>query len=213
MTLCSPSHTVYPQTAETAGANALFKPRSVTDRHSTCGKDGFCYSPANTPLPLYNWSIFPQSPSPLFFYRTTATEKPPLKENHNDNFQKHYQRPSIPIHARSDNYSSTLLTLSHSPFRVSFHSVTLLSPPLTASTFPLRLQLTRQTTVSRGIILRAHDGPFSYVQIITLLSWDADAMYDFWRMLGAHATSRTQSVWPSSVCSSTYVADSALLSC
>lgn len=80
--------------------------------------------------------------------------------------------PSISI------YSSTLLTRSHSPFNVSFHNVTLLSPPLTASTFPLRLQLTRHTTVSRGMTLRAHGdcASWSRVQMMTLLSCDADAM-------------------------------------
>jgi hypothetical protein len=38
-----------------------------------------------------------------------------------------------------------------------------------------------------------------HVQMRTVLSWLADAMYDFCRMVGAQATSRTQSVWPVSV--------------
>jgi hypothetical protein len=42
-----------------------------------------------------------------------------------------------------------LLTFSHLPLSLSFHSVTLLSPVLTARTLPLRLQLTRQATASK----------------------------------------------------------------
>lgn len=45
-------------------------------------------------------------------------------------------------------YSSMVLTQSHPPFKLSFHKLTLLSPPLTANTFPLKLQLTLQTTAS-----------------------------------------------------------------
>ena len=154
-------------------------------------------------------------------------------------------------------HSSIDLTHSHSPFRFSFHSETLLSPPLTASTFPLRLQLTRHSTASNCSTVLCHfspaapprspsslppapaplpSGPASpvapdlcaesvllllvllfvlffvvpvgacdedaddvgvaQVQIRTVLSWLADAMYDFCSTVGAHATSRTQSVWP-----------------
>jgi hypothetical protein len=45
-------------------------------------------------------------------------------------------------------YSSIVFTHSHSPLKFSFQSVTLLSPALTANTFPLKLQLTLQTTTS-----------------------------------------------------------------
>jgi hypothetical protein len=37
--------------------------------------------------------------------------------------------------------------------------------------------------------------------MMTVLSWDAEAMYDLERTVGDHATSRTQSVWPpGSIC-------------
>lgn len=103
-------------------------------------------------------------------------------------------------------HSSIVLTQSHSPRRFSFHSETLLSPPDTASTLPLKLQLTRQTTSSNGsTVLDVHDafaavgseeGDEDDVQIRTVLSCDADAMYDFCSRVGAQATSRTQSVCP-----------------
>lgn len=52
------------------------------------------------------------------------------------------------LSAQCELYSSIVLTQSHPPLRLSFHKLTLLSPPLTARTLPLRLQLTRQTTAS-----------------------------------------------------------------
>ena len=78
-------------------------------------------------------------------------------------------------------YSVTSRTQSHPPFNVSFHSVTLLSPPLTAKTFPLILQLTLQQTLSNSSVLaRVHEPsppPVPVlVQILTVLSCDADAM-------------------------------------
>lgn len=115
------------------------------------------------------------------------------------------------------------LTHSQTPFKFSFQSVTFPSPQLTASRFPARLHDTLQTTsgnlpVGAGapegetIVLDGSSAAFtqgdegvSFVQINTVLSWDAVAMYDRGKpMLGAQATSRTQSVCPSSVSSSTH---------
>ena len=95
-------------------------------------------------------------------------------------------------------YSSIHLTQSHSPLRFSFHKLTLLSPPLTANTLPLKLQLTLHKTASKFKTVGFHSlgCAGSLVHILTVLSCAADAMYDFWRMVGAQATSRTQSVWP-----------------
>jgi hypothetical protein len=45
-------------------------------------------------------------------------------------------------------YSSIVLTQSHPPLSLSFHKLTRLSPVLTASTLPLRLQLTRHAAAS-----------------------------------------------------------------
>lgn len=45
-------------------------------------------------------------------------------------------------------YSSIVLTQSHPPLSLSFHRLTRLSPVLTASTLPLRLQLTRHAAAS-----------------------------------------------------------------
>lgn len=45
-------------------------------------------------------------------------------------------------------YSSIVLTHSHPPLSLSFHRLTRLSPVLTASTLPLRLQLTRHAAAS-----------------------------------------------------------------
>lgn len=45
-------------------------------------------------------------------------------------------------------YSSRVFTHSQPPLSLSFHRLTRLSPVLTASTFPLKLQLTRQATAS-----------------------------------------------------------------
>ena len=46
---------------------------------------------------------------------------------------------------------------------------------------------------------------WSEVQIRTVLSCDADAIYDLDSKVGAHATSRTQSLWPERVVVRTYV--------
>src|SRR5690625_4043627 len=94
-------------------------------------------------------------------------------------------------------HSSMDLTHSHSPRRFSFHSVTLLSAPLTARTLPLRDQLTRQTAASKLRTLQSHwpAEAASEVQMRTVLSWEAEAMYDFCRTVGDQATSRTQSAW------------------
>jgi hypothetical protein len=75
-------------------------------------------------------------------------------------------------------YSSIVLTQSHSPFKFSFHKVTLLSPPETARTLPLKLQLTRHTTASKvGSSLQAHSSVFvCEVHIRTVLSCDAEAI-------------------------------------
>lgn len=75
-------------------------------------------------------------------------------------------------------YSSMLLTISHSSFKFSFHKLTLLSPPLTARTFPLKLQLTLHKTASKFRIVLFHSEGCagSDVQMRTVLSCDADAM-------------------------------------
>jgi hypothetical protein len=85
--------------------------------------------------------------------------------------------------------------------------LTLLSPPLTASTLPLKLQLTRHITASNSNVTLVHSFGCagSVVQMRTVLSCDADAMYDLESKVGAHATSRTQSVWPERVVVRVYV--------
>ena len=62
----------------------------------------------------------------------------------------HVRGPHLPT------YSSIVFTHSHLPLRFSFHSVTLLSPALTANTFPLKLQLTLHSTTSKLITLLFH---------------------------------------------------------
>lgn len=53
--------------------------------------------------------------------------------------------------------SSIVFTFSHPPLSLSFHRETLLSPVLTARTFPLRLQLTRHATSSKiGSVVAVH---------------------------------------------------------
>lgn len=91
-----------------------------------------------------------------------------------------------------------VFTFSHSPRRFSFHKLTLLSPPLTAKTFPLKLQLTLHRTTSKFKTLLFHcpGCAGSEVQMRTVLSCDAEAIYDFCKTVGDHATSRTQSVCP-----------------
>lgn len=112
-------------------------------------------------------------------------------------------------------YSSMVLTHSHPPLSFSFHRLTLLSPVLTASTLPLRLQLTRHAVASTLSTVDFHSpGPCQYdvrvlwlrhlrrsdeVQMRTVLSWLADAMYDLDKTVGDQATSRTQSVCPGRV--------------
>lgn len=110
-------------------------------------------------------------------------------------------------------YSSIFFTQSHSPFKFSFHKLTLLSPPLTASTLPLKLQLTRHSAASNSNVMLFHSFgcAWSEVQIRTVLSCDADAIYDLDRKVGAHATSRTQSVWPERVVVVVYVLSVGLL--
>ena len=75
-------------------------------------------------------------------------------------------------------YSSIVFTQSHSPFRFSFHKVTLLSPPETANTFPLRLQLTRHITASKlsVILFQSLGREGSVVHIRTVLSCEAEAI-------------------------------------
>lgn len=109
-------------------------------------------------------------------------------------------------------YSSTSFTFSHCPFKFSFHRLTLLSPPLTARILPLKLQLTRHNTASNSSVVLVHCVGLlgSVVQMRTVLSCEAEAMYDLDKMLGDHATSRTQSVWPSSVSTRLYVLASGL---
>ena len=73
---------------------------------------------------------------------------------------------------------------------------------LTANTFPLRLQLARHATASRFRVVDCHSPAASGavdVQIRTVLSWEAEAMYDLERMVGDQETSRTQSAWPERV--------------
>jgi hypothetical protein len=110
---------------------------------------------------------------------------------------------------RRSGYSSIVLTHSHPPLNLSFHKLTLLSPVLTARALPLRLQLTRHATASTFSSVRFHSPTICQyyvlfifcvnvrrsedVQMITVLSWDAEAMYDLERTVGDHATSRTQS--------------------
>jgi hypothetical protein len=98
------------------------------------------------------------------------------------------------------NHSSIVLIVSHLPARSSFHSVTLLSAWLTASTLPLKLHEHLHTTASNSSVVLFHSFVFgSEVHMRTLLSCDADAIYDLRSTEGDQATSRTQSVWPSSV--------------
>lgn len=107
------------------------------------------------------------------------------------------KRPNIKILAVLPIYEdSSTLACSHSPFRFSFHTVTLLSPPDIASAFPLKDQLTLQTTLSNCSTFFAHttweDSAFARVvevQIMAVLSWEAEAMYALGRIDGAQATS------------------------
>jgi len=99
-------------------------------------------------------------------------------------------------------YSSMVLMQSQPPFRLSFQRETLLSPPLTAKTLPLKLQLTLQTAASNfnsvlvQLVAFAGSAPAPQVQMRTVRSWDAEAMYDLDKGVGDQATSLTQSEWP-----------------
>ena len=77
-------------------------------------------------------------------------------------------------------HSVTSLTNSHSAFKFSFHSDTLLSPPDTARILPEGDQLTLHSTESKGkTLLNCQDAGSAglvLVQILTVLSWLADAM-------------------------------------
>ena len=112
-------------------------------------------------------------------------------------------------------YSSIVLTHSHPPLSFSLHKLTLLSPVLMARTLPLKLQLTRHATASTfktvdfhspaSISALCHNRTSSNlrrsedVQMRTVLSWLAEAMYDLDKTVGDQATSRTQSVCPGSI--------------
>lgn len=111
-------------------------------------------------------------------------------------------------------HSSIVLIFSQPPVSFSFHRLTLLSPVLTARTLPLRLQLARQATASKFrvvccqspeedslampiyVMIKGQALPsegFVLVQILTVLSCEAEAMYALDSTVGDHATSRTQS--------------------
>mmetsp|Transcript_35861 Transcript_35861/g.60710 ORF Transcript_35861/g.60710 Transcript_35861/m.60710 type:complete len:326 (+) Transcript_35861:55-1032(+) len=97
--------------------------------------------------------------------------------------------------------SVTWLTFSHFPERLCFHSVTLWSPQETARRFPVTLQLTRHTGALKGVSVNletSHAPPSSRrVQIKTVWSSEQEAtMLAGVEVLGAHATSRTQSSCP-----------------
>ena len=105
--------------------------------------------------------------------------------------------------AQDLSYSVISLTHSHTPFKFSFHNVTFPSLPDTASTLPLKLQLTLHNTASpksRNVVANTQlftSFGFVLVHIFTLLSCDALAMYVFESSVGDQATSLTQSLWPS----------------
>lgn len=81
------------------------------------------------------------------FYQTCAAEYLILQRHCSLRLLFPPQAPnSCPVLCR--NYSSMFLTFSHPPLSLSFHRLTRLSPVLTASTFPLKLQLTRHATAS-----------------------------------------------------------------
>lgn len=87
----------------------------------------------------------------------------------------HFQTPySIML----SHHSSIHLTHSHSPLKFSFHNDTLLSPPDTARTFPLKLQLTLHSTASKSstVLFHSFGCAGSDVQIRTVLSCEAEAM-------------------------------------
>ena len=101
----------------------------------------------------------------------------------------------------------TSLMHTHWPSTVSFHRLTLLSPPETAKMFPVTDQETCQTTSSKVCKTRWFqelEVP-SLVQRITRRSWEQLAITVRDKPIdGAQAASRTQSEWPSSLASSTH---------
>ncbi len=101
----------------------------------------------------------------------------------------------------------TSLMQTHCPSTVSFHKLTLLSPPDTAKMLPVTDHETCQTTSSKVWSTRWFqllETP-SLVQRMTLRSWEQLAMTVRGSpMEGAQAASRTQSEWPSSLASSTH---------
>ena len=79
--------------------------------------------------------------------------------------------PTLDIHTLSIlPYSSIVFTHSHPPLSFSFHRLTLLSPVLTANTFPLKLQLTLHATASTFNTVLFHYRKYADVQILTVLS-------------------------------------------
>lgn len=110
-------------------------------------------------------------------------------------------------------YSSIVFMHSHPPFNFSLNSLTLLSPVLTAKTLPLRLQLALHATASKLSVVDCQSPAASGavdVQIRTVLSCEAEAIYDLERTVGDHETSRTQSAWPERVVMRLYVWPSVL---
>ena len=101
----------------------------------------------------------------------------------------------------------TSLIQTHWPSTVSFHKLTLLSPPETARIFPVTDQETCQTTSSKVCRTRWFqllETP-SLVHRMTRRSWEQLAITVRESPIdGAHAASRTQSEWPSSLASSTH---------
>ena len=101
----------------------------------------------------------------------------------------------------------TSLMHTHWPSTVSFHRLTLLSPPETAKMLPVTDQETCQTTSSKVCKTRWFqelEVP-SLVQRMTRRSWEQLAITVRDKPIdGAQAASRTQSEWPSSLASSTH---------
>lgn len=95
---------------------------------------------------------------------------------------------------------------THCPSLFSLHKLTLLSPPDTAKIFPVRDQLTLQTTSSKVCkIVGVQVTLSSLVQITTRLSWEHEAIIERGKPIeGAHETSRIQSVCISSLLSSVH---------
>lgn len=96
-------------------------------------------------------------------------------------------------------FSVSWLTQLHRPSLFSFHKLILLSPPDTPRMLPVSDQLTFQTTSSKvWRIVGVQVVMSSVFQIMTRRSCEQLAMRDDGKpMLGAQATSRTQSEWTS----------------